>query len=467
MAAPAVSIDVSASDPLAALRRAAAGGSSTPRRAGMALGAVALVAAVALAAPRVGQAFADALVRAVHADPRWVAAGVAFELASFAGYVVLFWHVAGRVSERIGLRASWDVALASTAATRLLPTAGAGGAALTFWSLRRAGHSSRGASSTLLTFLVVLYSVFLGSLAVAGALLATGAVGGGAGVSVSFELSAAPAGAAAAAIGLALVLAVRAGQRDAAGSSGSGGRVRSAAHALGGSVREALAVVRRPHVRLLGAPAWWGFDMLVLWATFNAFGHSPAPLVLVLGYFLGQVANTVPLPGAASGGMVGAFLAVGMPAEVTLPAVLAYRAIAIWTPVPAGALALGGLRRTVARWAAEDEAAADVAAAAPEPAVADEPAAPGSQRGRPVEQPARPVERRPPARRRDEHPARAPRPRRGRCRAGRHAPARAGPRSPPARHRGRLVRPPPGAPQPGPARHLSRRVRPPPLAAQP
>ena len=74
----------------------------------------------------------------------------------------------------------------------------------------------------------------------------------------------------------------------------------------------------------------------------------------MLGYFLGQVANTVPLPGAASGGMVGAFLALGMPAEVVLPAVLAYRAIAIWTPVPAGAAALAGLRRRVRVWAHED-----------------------------------------------------------------------------------------------------------------
>jgi hypothetical protein len=113
-------------------------------------------------------------------------------------------------------------------------------------------------------------------------------------------------------------------------------------------------MVRRPDARLLGAPAWWGFDMLVLWATFNAFGAPPAVTVLVLGYFLGQVANTVPIPGAASGGMVGAFLALGMPAEVVLPAVLAYRAIAIWTPVPIGAAALTGLRRRVRAWAEED-----------------------------------------------------------------------------------------------------------------
>src|SRR5204863_4810800 len=123
------------------------------------------------------------------------------------------------------------------------------------------------------------------------------------------------------------------------------GRMRTVSHAVGGGVREALAIVRRPDGRLAGAFAWWGFDMLVLWATFSAFGRPPAAGVLVLGYFLGQVANTVPLPGAASGGMVAIFLAFGMPAEIVLPAVLAYRAIAIWTPVPAGAAALAGLRR--------------------------------------------------------------------------------------------------------------------------
>jgi uncharacterized membrane protein YbhN (UPF0104 family) len=289
--------------------------------------------------------FGHALVRAVHADPAFVIGGIAFELASFAGYIALFWHVAGRSSPRIDLRASAEISLAGTAATRLLPTAGVGGAALTFWSLRRAGQDNQAATRTLLSFLVILYSVFLGSLAVAGVLLATGAVGSG----VPVELSAAPAGLAVAAIALALVFAAR-----HRGGEAPSGRLRVVSHALGGAVREAVGLVRRPDGRLAGALAWWGFDMLVLWATFSAFGAPPAATVLVLGYFLGQVANTVPLPGAASGGMVGAFLALGMPAEVVLPAVLAYRAIAIWTPVPAGAAALAGLRRRVRVWAHED-----------------------------------------------------------------------------------------------------------------
>jgi uncharacterized membrane protein YbhN (UPF0104 family) len=371
-AQPSVSIDVSAVDPIAALRRMAAGdGRSTVlRRAAPIAALVALVTAIALVAPGIAAKFGDALDRALHANPAWVAAAIALELASFAGYVALFWHVSGRTTPRMGLRASWEVALASTAATRLLPTAGAGGAALTFWSLRRSGQDNGAATRTLLTFLVVLYSVFLGAIAVAGALLASGAASS----HVSAELSAIPAGAAAAAVGIALLLAAR--HRRSAGAAEEGatsraGRVRHAGHALGGAVNDAIAVVRRPHARLLGALAWWGFDLLVLWCTFNAFGLSPAPVVLVLGYFLGQVANTVPLPGAASGGMVGAMLALGMPAEVALPAVLAYRAIAIWTPVPFGAVALTGLRRTVRRWAEEDGAAAtEDTATAPAPALA-------------------------------------------------------------------------------------------------
>jgi uncharacterized membrane protein YbhN (UPF0104 family) len=348
MSAQAATLDVNTSDPIAALKRVAGVGNNTlVRKIAVPLALVAAAALAAIVVPGIAEKFGDALVRAVHADPIWVVAGITFELLSFTGYIALFWHVASRATSRIGLRASGEIALASTAATRLLPTAGAGGAALTFWSLRRAGQDNSTATSTLLSFLVVLYAVFLGAILVAGTLLATGAVPG----DVPTELSAVPAIAAAVGIALALIFASR---RSRSGDERRPGRLGAVSHALGGGVRDALQLVRRPDARLLGAPAWWGFDLLVLWATFNAFGAPPAATVLVLGYFLGQVANTVPIPGAASGGMVGAFLALGMPAEVVLPAVLAYRAIAIWTPVPAGALALTGLRRRVRSWAEED-----------------------------------------------------------------------------------------------------------------
>lgn len=330
------SIDVSISDPLAAVRAAAARGRGGTGVRRLALPAVVLAAAVtvAFAAPHAAHAFTHALLRAIHADPRWVIAGLALECASFAGYIALFRHVAGGAAPRIGMRASYELTLAGAAITRLLPTAGAGGAALTFWGLRRAGLGSGAATRALLTFLVLLYSVFLGAIAVAGTMLGAGVTG----KPVSPWLTTVPAVAAATGIGVALLLAFGPRRRGP----------------LGSAVRDGCRQIAHPHVRLLGAPAWWGFDMLVLWSTFHAFGVSPAPLVLVLGYFLGQVANTLPLPGAASGGMVGAFIAFGLPAPMVIPAVLAYRAIAIWAPVPAGAAALGGLRRTVRRWTLAD-----------------------------------------------------------------------------------------------------------------
>ena len=68
-----------------------------------------------------------------------------------------------------------------------------------------------------------------------------------------------------------------------------------------------------------------------------------------------------------SGGIVGVLLAFGVPADLALVSVLAYRAIAIWLPAPIGLVALGSLRRTMARWSDED-APADAPPAAPAPA---------------------------------------------------------------------------------------------------
>ena len=121
-------------------------------------------------------------------------------------------------------------------------------------------------------------------------------------------------------------------------------------------MRGAFAFLREADGRLIGAPVWWAFDAAVLYGMLNAFGAPPAIAVVVLGYFVGMVANTIPLPGAVSGGMVGVLLAFGVEADLALASVLSYRALAIWLPAPVGLAALGSLRRTVARWGAEADA---------------------------------------------------------------------------------------------------------------
>lgn len=293
---------------------------------GGALAAAALVVLTVTGGPM--RELTQAFDRALSADWGWVAAGVGFEAISFAGYIALFWLVAGRVSTTIGARESAEISLAGAAATRLLPTGGLGGIALTLWALARSGMQPREAVGSLLTFLVLLYSVFMTALATAGLVLVLGVAPGDG----PLLLAALPA-----LFGLLVIVAVA-----RFGASGT--------TALGTAVVGATRHVRRADPRLLGALAWWGFDLAVLFATFSALGSPPPVAVLVLAYFTGAVANTIPLPGIVAGSTTGVLLAFGVDASLALPAVLAYRAVAMWLPAVLGAAALAGLRSTVAKW---------------------------------------------------------------------------------------------------------------------
>ena len=201
-----------------------------------------------------------------------------------------------------------QITLSGAAATRLLPTAGVGGAALTLWALRRAGLPARRAIRTLLGFLVMLYGVFFGAVAVSGGLIAAGLVT----TRAPLAVSAIPA--ALATLGIAGALALAAAARRPQLSHAPPrrlARARAAARVLGEAVGDALRLVGSADPRLLGALAWWTFDAAVLWAMLHAFGAPPAVAVVVLAYCIGQVGNTIPIPGAVSGGMVGALLAFG------------------------------------------------------------------------------------------------------------------------------------------------------------
>ena len=79
--------------------------------------------------------------------------------------------------------------------------------------------------------------------------------------------------------------------------------------------------------------------------------------VVVQGFFLGMVANLFPLApggvGAVDAGMIGAFVLFGLPGDEVFAAVLTYRVIAFWLPIPPGIIAFFQLRKTVQRWEAE------------------------------------------------------------------------------------------------------------------
>jgi uncharacterized membrane protein YbhN (UPF0104 family) len=321
--------------------------------------ALAALGALLLAQSRV-HAVSEAIKRGLGVSPGWAAVAVVFECASLAGYVGLLSLVAGRAAPRVRVRESAQITLAGTAATRLLPTAGAGGLAVAVWALRQAGLSMQAATRTLLAFLVLLYSVFLGSVVFSGTALAVGLVTDRGPVA----LGAIAAAVAALGIVVALALAANrpvepdAGANEVPDAAQRRSRIQVSAQFFGDAVRDALGLIRLGDARLAGAVAYWAFDAAVLWAMLHAFGTPPALPVIVLAYFVGQVANTLPIPGSVSGGIASVLIAFGVAPALAVPAVLAYRTIAVWLPTPAAIAAVPALRTTVARWRGESRAAA-------------------------------------------------------------------------------------------------------------
>lgn len=390
----------------------------------------------------------ETLRRLESGDVWWIAAGVVLELASFAGYVVLFRAVfvtsearsseapgasvgsarsgsaasgsaastgsaalaardtatavaatpgpglslatglpampepesssaAGALSGsrgRIGWSESYQITMAGLAATRLFATAGAGGIALTAWALRRSGMEPRLVACRMVAFMVLLYAVYAGSMLIDGLGLGTGLFPGGG----SFALTILPAIAAAVLIVAVGAMALLPGdfeRRLGRWASHSGrlahwiARAATVPALAASGVRTAIELIRSRDAGLLGAIAWWGFDISVLWAMFHAFGSPPAFTVIWMAYFIGMLGNLLPLPGGlggVEGGMIGALVAFGVSFDLAVLAVLSYRGISFWLPTIPGAVAYFQLRRTVARWRQEQRGAG--VPGAPEPA---------------------------------------------------------------------------------------------------
>ncbi len=305
-------------------------------------------------------------------DPWWLALATAFSVLSFGGYVVMFKgvyvHPGEPSARRIGFAESYQITMAGLAATRLFAAGGAGGLALTAWALRRAGMPPRVVADRTIAFLVLTYAVYVLAVVVGGYGLRWGVFPG----SAPFGLTVVPAAAG-------VVLLAGAGamtfipedvERRFGRWADGGGRLHRVAARLATvpatvseGIRLALDHVRRRDPALLGAVAYWGFNIAILWACFHAFGEPPPPAVLVVAYFVGLLGNLLPLPGGVGGvdgGMIGALVGFGVTGSLAVVAVLSYRVLAFGLPTIPGAFAYLQLRRTVARW--REERAAERAA---------------------------------------------------------------------------------------------------------
>lgn len=292
-------------------------------------------------------------------DVWWLALGVFLEAISIFGEIGLFRGVFSQRGNRMGWRVSYGITLAGGAATKIFATAGAGGIALTIWALRAAGLPAGEVATGMVCYEILTYAVYMGAMAICGLGLWFGLFPGKA----PFALTPIPAlfGLAVIAIVVSMLFidvpAERFLLRRAQASHGRAQRwlqrAASLPRSLQAGLRAAIGMVRRRDLAVLCPLVAWGFDIGTLWASFQAFGHAPPTAVLVMGYYVGTLANTLPLPGGiggVEGGMIGSFLAFGVNGSLAVLAVLAYRTISYWLPTIPGAIAYIRLRRNVMRW---------------------------------------------------------------------------------------------------------------------
>jgi uncharacterized protein (TIRG00374 family) len=306
----------------------------------------------------------DGISKLDDADPVWLGIAVVFSIASYATYIALFKAVVGGDALKLSWGETYEINMAGVAATLLFSAGGAGGVALTYWALRKAGMDRRDVARRMIAFVSLHYAFYPFALIVFGLLLRTGVLHG----SNSVELTIIPAAVAGILLVIgALVTLIPADVEGKLMPHVRGEHMRSfvewasrVPETAGDGFRFALSLFTHPRkggLAVLGAAGYWAFSIGVLWASFHSLGIQVPFAVVVQGFFLGMVANLFPLApagvGAVDAGMIGAFVLFGLPEETVFPAILIFRLVSFWMPIPPGVVAFLQLRKTVGRWEVE------------------------------------------------------------------------------------------------------------------
>ena len=234
-------------------------------------------------------------------------------------------------NSQVGVWYSLKVALGGFGLTQLVAAGGAAGMAFTFWVLRRLRFSKRNAMVQLITLNTAVYFVF-GVLGWLGALVGLLDPAVPKAMTLSWLT------------GFIVVIAVarwftQPHRAAAFGAAGGAGRLRRAlAVGVTAAARVRTCTRTADGRRLLNwSLLYWVGDLVSLWAALRAFGVTVSVAAIVVAYVMGYLAQSVPIPLIATGGVDAAttftLRAVGVPIEVALLGVVAHRVFAFWLPV--------------------------------------------------------------------------------------------------------------------------------------
>jgi uncharacterized membrane protein YbhN (UPF0104 family) len=285
------------------------------------------------------------------ANLAWVVVGIALELLSCLGYVILF-ELVFETDRRFSTRLSF----AELAVNSVVSVSGAGGIALGAWVLRTKGVAVERIARRSIVMFLATSAVNVGAVVVIGVPMWLGLLSG----SRNPLLTLLPAALALATILVTLALGTWAERlstrhgddRDAGGHARRRGRRVGAALAIvGHGVRDTVRLLLEHDWRLAGALGYWLFDTFVLYVCLAAYGPTPSFWAVAMAYLVGLFANSIPIPGgmvAVEGGVVGMLLLFHVrPAAAVVAAVVTYRAISLWLPALIGSLAFLSLRSEI------------------------------------------------------------------------------------------------------------------------
>jgi len=307
---------------------------------------VGLVAVAVTALPGLG----DVRDRLDNAQPVWIAAVIVAEIASCAGYLLVF---RSTFCPQMSWGLSYDIAMAELAANSLLPTGGAGGLALGVWALHKAGMSTEHIARRTVAFFILTSAPNFVGVVIFGLAMFAGVLPGDA----SFALTLVPALIAGGVILVVwlspeLLRKFGASLADANTDDWSGRArhgIRKGLVAAADGVELAKRLIRsRSFGVVVGSVTYLAFDIAALGFAFAAIGPVPSFGVLVLGYLVGQLGNLIPVPGGiggTEGALVGIFALFHVNVSLAAAAVLIYRLFQLVIPALLGAPAFVMLRR--------------------------------------------------------------------------------------------------------------------------
>jgi uncharacterized membrane protein YbhN (UPF0104 family) len=287
-------------------------------------------------AAAIGLADIAGYTRLTHAlnriDPTMMTVCFVGQLVAYLGYVLAVRDMA-RVEG--GPRLSFSLTTRTVLAGFgvFAATHAAGGFAVDYWALRRAGLKRREAISRVLGLGCLEYAVLAPAALISAIVLLFG-TGGRVQDAMTYPwLLVVP--------GFLFALWVSSPRRaERLSDPGDGGRIRRAfAHGVAG-LWKLRCLAMRPLLHgmgVVGVSLYWFGDILTLWAALQVFDADVSTPALILAYATGYVLTRRSLPGGGAGLvevlMTFALVWVGVPFAPALLGVLVYRLFNFWLPI--------------------------------------------------------------------------------------------------------------------------------------